>query len=877
MRSAFYFILYLITFALTVGISVKRLKDRAYEYHKARRLQAWKQCSAHPHSPVRGTEYNAAIITGPKIANIRRNRRDVVLKNVALLLDGNIGTLTRENEKVETDDVPSRDFSVELWIKPEGGQPDPAIILKAKNLCSTIPSKGWELGIKVIENYKDRNARLYFSLESVQNQKPTLLFAPFNYKPSLWIYVVVSYNRDTIIFYINGVQVAISKEQKGDVFFSGRMCSFLHLGGYRNTYFRGTIDNLRIWNYSLSPNEIKKYMKQQNVENSESELYLIDKFDTLDQWIWNNTLNVMKSGPKLVSSDIPTNLLSFQFVPPACGFTLCDVPDIVKSYQSNLELRHLKKIRYRIINVRNSDGSNPTVTDQQIINQHRALQSAFIRYNISWELHKVSIYNTTLRSHTIMFGCNPQKIGDGKCNPECQFFVTGNDGGDCNKKKSKCSTQKLENGICNPECNQAYNNWDNGDCCKDQSLTNCIDPSSPNRIYLDIEEYKSLLNFNNSKYLNILFANWTNKDILGIATFPWEKEIYSEYGGVVVKPDEFGRKGKLDTLIHELGHVLGLWHVHHGITEVDCHDQCFEKEARMDVGDLCEDTNPTPSNEKCHDPSQETERCGFSKFIHTPFKNYMSYSDCASSFTEQQVARMHCYIDLQYQRWSENFYILPAPPAPPKIISSSSSAITLAWIPPLSRNIDNIDCSKCTKDLELIQYAQNAEFSGNYFSDFWQPSQATGPPDAQFCSPSDKVWISDFSCTYENCIFNLTFEYPVIPSLLSIWITWNAKDGLKEIEIIFTDESNMVITDLNAYCDIPLTIPLFVNKELSMVRLKINSLVGIDSVQIISTANNNYCAKCKPLRYKVFRTPEFSTELYQEVDTSEFTDKCKFI
>ncbi|XP_067139979.1 pappalysin-1-like [Centruroides vittatus] len=870
MRAVFNFILYLITFALTVGINLQRLKDQVYEYHTARRLQAWKQCSANPQSPVTAALHNAAV-TGPKVANLqKRNRRDVSSRDVAVLLDGNIGRLTRENEKLELDDVPAKDFTIELWLKPEGGQQNPAIILKAENLCSTFPSKGWELGIKVMQYYKKRNARLYFSMETVQNHQPTVLFAPFNYKPGKWVYVLVSYDRNTLILYINGAQVAVSRVQKGDVFITDRTCSLLHLGGYRNSYIRGTIDKLRIWNHSVFPGNVKKYMKGHT--NSEYEKLLFDEFDSLDQWIWNNTFNIEKSNPKLVASDIPTNPLSFQFMPSICGFTLCDDPEIVRSYQSSWELRRPKKIRYRIINVRNSDGSNPTVTDQQIINQHRALQSAFLPYNITWELYKESIYNTSLRSHTIMFGCNPQNIGNGQCDPECQFTVTGNDGGDCNKEEIKCTKQQLENGICNPECNQAYNNWDNGDCCKEKQLNNCIDPSSPNRIYLDIEEYKSLLNFNNSKYLNILFANWTNKDILGIATFPWEKEVYSEYGGVVVKPDEFGRKGKLDTLIHELGHVLGLWHVHHGISEVDCHDPCFEREASMDVGDLCEDTNPTPSNEKCYDPPHKIDRCGISKFVNTPFKNYMSYTDCASSFSAQQAARMHCYIDLQYQRWNENFYILPPPPLSPKIVSSSQSSLTLAWIPPLSRILENnFDCSKCTKDLELIQFAQKAEASSS-FPDFWLPSQATGPPDAQICVIDDKVWIPYSHNRYEDYELILSFEYPVIPSLLSIWITWKAKHDLKEIEIIFTDGSNIILTDIHTYCDIPYTIPLFVNKELSKVRLTGSFLFGVDSMQVISTANNNYCTRCKPMHYRISRTPEFPMGLRQEVDSSEFTD-----
>lgn len=43
-----------------------------------------------------------------------------------------------------------------------------------------------------------------------------------------------------------------------------------------------------------------------------------------------------------------------------------------------------------------------------------------------------------------------------------------------------------------------------------------------------------------------------------------------------------GREGLEDTIVHELGHVLGLWHVHHGISEItDCDDACVEKTASL--------------------------------------------------------------------------------------------------------------------------------------------------------------------------------------------------------------------------------------------------------------------------------------------------------
>jgi len=109
-------------------------------------------------------------------------------------------------------------------------------------------------------------------------------------------------------------------------------------------------------------------------------------------------------------------------------------------------------------------------------------------------------------------------------------------------------------------------------------------------------------------------------------------------GGVVIRPDTFGMPNKSLNLVHELGHVLGLWHVHVGVSEMDCDDPCRENEASMSVGDLCSDTAPTPANHECRDPEIRhgtgrsqfldllDETCGVTNFRNTPYRNYMSYT-----------------------------------------------------------------------------------------------------------------------------------------------------------------------------------------------------------------------------------------------------------
>ena len=104
-------------------------------------------------------------------------------------------------------------------------------------------------------------------------------------------------------------------------------------------------------------------------------------------------------------------------------------------------------------------------------------------------------------------------------------------------------------------------------------------------------------------------------------------QFISNIGGVVVNPSAFGQPGATGTLIHEVGHALGLWHVHHGVTEMDCDDPCLETEPSLLLGDLCADTNPSAEHTECGNPADDSvSPCGLRSMAPTPYKNYMSYA-----------------------------------------------------------------------------------------------------------------------------------------------------------------------------------------------------------------------------------------------------------
>jgi len=145
--------------------------------------------------------------------------------------------------------------------------------------------------------------------------------------------------------------------------------------------------------------------------------------------------------------------------------------------------------------------------------------------------------------------------------------------------------------------------------------------------------------------VNIFVVNIT-AGYLGVATFPWDPVALDTMGGVIIDDDWFGAGQK--TLTHELGHVLGLWHTHHGVSEVFMCSACWElaDHSNGDVaGDFASDTDPTPVNYDCAPPGGK-DNCAHVSWGPTDPQNYMGYAPdfCYTEFTPQQWGRMHCWI-----------------------------------------------------------------------------------------------------------------------------------------------------------------------------------------------------------------------------------------
>uniref|UniRef100_A0A672PEY5 Pappalysin 2 n=1 Tax=Sinocyclocheilus grahami TaxID=75366 RepID=A0A672PEY5_SINGR len=735
-------------------------------------------------------------------------------------------------------ELPHSWFTLELWVKPDGGQNNPAIIAGVFDNCSyPLSEKGWSVGIRAVDPTGRKDGRFFFSLRMDRALKSTTIIAHQRYQPNSWTHVVASYDGHKMALYVDNSKVGESREQSGDLYSPYiKACRMFLLGGDQSDHehsFRGHLGGVTLWGYARTHEELLKGHQSHAERQTPILSQWADFSEVENQWAPYKD----RHNPIIVALPVPERQLVSPFLPPPCGMTVCDNADVALSYNQQWQLQVEKHLRYRIVNICKDDGSDPTVSLQQIQLQHQALEDAFRPYNITLELSIHTIYNSSLQRRFVLSNCHIAKVGNRHCNPECDHPLTGHDGGDC-LRMGPCYNWKRRDGVCNPECNSIHYDYDDGDCC-DPEVTDvaktCFDPESSQRAYMSVKELKELLHLSSSDTLNVFFANNSaREELAGVATWPWAKEALTHQGGMILNPFYFGTKGHNNTMIHEMGHILGLYHVFKGVSEREsCDDPCQETTASMETGDLCADTAPTTKSKVCHDPDPVNDTCGITQYQNTPYNNYMSYTGSHDQVTASVCSRKTTRFTLK---------MLMA------LLGLPSPVSLLFFRPPKALTLITVFSFWLWMGFACV-------FAGT--PDVYQPCE----PSMQAWSPEVNLYEPNMTTPcpqIEGCMLELHFLHPVVPDSLTIWITYTSANKKAIANIVFIMENGeMVHTGpQHAFCDIPLTLHLHTSKKVKAVKIStFDKKLEIDAVLLTSRPQNPLCSSCRPLLYRVLREP----------------------
>lgn len=159
----------------------------------------------------------------------------------ALSFDGNDDVSVIRNTSVEPTTV-----SVSAWIKTTNlGSNYPYIISKPVSAGST------SYGL-----YKNTANSTYAFYINDGNEKISPTIDKSRIEDGNWHYLSGTYDKSFVRFYVDGVQVGTGTATTADIAYSASYN--LHIGSFNNNYFSsGTIDDVKIYNYALTADEVK--------------------------------------------------------------------------------------------------------------------------------------------------------------------------------------------------------------------------------------------------------------------------------------------------------------------------------------------------------------------------------------------------------------------------------------------------------------------------------------------------------------------------------------------------------------------------------------------------------------------------------------------
>ncbi|KFW76341.1 Pappalysin-2, partial [Manacus vitellinus] len=722
------------------------------------------------------------------------------------------------------------------------------------NCSHTASDRGWALGIRALQLGGKKDARFFFSLRTDRAATATEVTSYHRYRPEAWTHLATSYDGRWMALYVDGVRVGRAGGQEGPLhsaFMSS--CRTLLLGGdaWGTAHtFRGHLAGLALWRGALPHSPLHR-LHSRGVPALSSSLW--PPLDLLQQVQVFLILAAPELDAALQVGSHETGVEGKNPIPCPAGHTSFHACPSPKTEAER--------------------GCVPLLSTG-----HGRLQL--------WQVHPrrcpkglraISVAVVPSESR-LQFSGHAPRMGEEQCRRKGSQPRLPHLGlAEQHPGSSAAQLSSLIRALLFPSLPDSSSSLDTGRL--PASAQSCRAPKQEGA-YMSVKELKEALQLNSTHFLNVYFASSVREELAGAATWPWDKEALSHLGGVVLNPAYYGMHGHTNTMIHEVGHVLGLYHVFKGVSEREsCDDPCRETTPSMETGDLCADTAPTPKSKLCRDPDPANDTCGQTHFTGTPFNNYMSYTDddCTNSFTPNQVARMHCYLDLVYQRWGHGKK--PAPiPIPPMVTGQTQDSLSIYWLPPISgviheREQDTL-CDSCAEDGTFRQYVHEASSPRVCDSSgYWTPEEAEGPPDVdQPCGPSLQAWspelhLSDMNMTVpcpqpDGCILELRFLHPVYPDSLTLWTTYlstGSPKALSDIEILTEQGESIHLGPLDTFCDVPFTVKLNIPKKVSGVKIyTFDERMEIDTALLTSMPHSSLCSSCRLVQYRLLRDPPFA-------------------
>jgi len=148
-------------------------------------------------------------------------------------------------------------------------------------------------------------------------------------------------------------------------------------------------------------------------------------------------------------------------------------------------------------------------------------------------------------------------------------------------------------------------------------------------------------------FISATIITMAQGDVAGYAYLPGGKDIVHVTKTSMQEP-AFG------TLIHEMGHFMGLLHTFENATG----NEMVDGSNCATAGDLICDTEASPTDDPDDFSGSDCNYIGtpatdsMGNFYVPPSKNYMSYSGCGCHFTKQQYNRMvEQYLEIRNYLW----------------------------------------------------------------------------------------------------------------------------------------------------------------------------------------------------------------------------------